>query len=297
MDTNFLYCFSGIQVWHLEDEFFLVRGMHAAHLVVRTLRTPMTMTFYCTKGVMQGLIDDKPFALSANEALVMLPSQTLAVTYLSDDWCSTLFAMTRDFAEQQNIGEEYLMYDNLLTNPVLHFEEDEMRSMLSLTETFAYTIQQRDNPHQRDILLSLLRINHQLHAGSLHRSDSTPGNRDLRSGSLAMRFNRLLEAHYTLEHHVDFYAGKLALTPMYLSTVLMQATGHTAGWWIDYYLMRDADRYLTQTLMPVQQIAAVLGFADQSAFGKYFRRQRGMSPTDFRTQHNNKNHNNNERQD
>ena len=294
MEVNFLYWFSGIKVWHLADEFFLVREMRPEHLMVRTLRTPMTMTFYCAEGMMQGLIDDKTFALSANEALVMLPSQTLVITYFSDDWCSTLFAMTRDFAEQQNLGEEYLMYDNLLTNPVLHFEEDEMRSMLSLTETFAYTIQQLNNPHQREILLSLLRINHQLHAGSLHKTDNLPGSGDLRSGSLAIRFNRLLEAHYTLQHHVAFYADKLALTPKYMSTALMQATGHTAGWWIDHYLMRDADRYLTQTLMPVQQIAVVLGFADQSAFGKYFRRQRGMSPTEYRTRNNNKKHSKNE---
>lgn len=290
---DILHWFSGIQVWHLEDDFYLIRDFTPAHLTCSVLHTPLILTFFCTSGALQGDIDGKPFALHANEALLTLPLQTIRLHYISPDLRCTLTAMSRTYAEEQNVGEEYTLYENILKNPVLVFSEEQMRANIAMTEMYSYIVQQRQHPRQREILITLLKVNHMLHAMSLHNIEA-PDTAMERTGTLAVRFNRLLEANYTRQHHIAFYAERLAVTPKYLSTAVMQASGHTAGWWIDYYLMRDAERYLTETRLTVQAIADLLGFADQSSFGKYFRRQRGTSPAHFRTQHTNKNHNNNE---
>lgn len=283
-DVDLLYCFSGIQMMHLENEFYVVRDFGAEHLVSWTIRTPLIINFLCKKGELVGYIDGSPISLQCNEVMILLPEQTLTISQLSEDFQSTLYAMSRDIAEAQNIGEESLMYENILKHPVSGFDADQFTAMLSLTDIFAYTIQQRQHPRQREILLMLLRVNHALHAGCLHQKEHEKEVAGHQADTISIRFNRLVENHYTRQHHVGFYASKMYLTPKYLSTVVMQTSGHTAGWWIDHYIMRDAERYLQDTNMPVQQIAAVLGFSDQSAFGKYFKRQKGVSPKSFRQQ-------------
>lgn len=294
VNADILHWFSGIQVWRLEEDFYLVRDFTPAHLTCTKFRTPLTISVFCTGGFLQGEIDGKPFTLRSNEALLTLPGQTVCLHYLSQDLRCTLCAMSRNMAEEQHVGEEYTLYDNILKNPVLTFGEEQMRAIITMTELYAYTVQQRQHPRQREILLTLLKVNHNLHAMSLHDTESVPDTAMERTGSIAMRFNRLLEANYTRQHHVAFYAGKLALTSKYLSTVVKQASGHSAGWWIDHCLMRDAERYLTETQLPVQAIADLLGFPDQSSFGKYFRRRQGVSPAHYRTIQALKNHIDNE---
>lgn len=290
---DILYWFSGIKVWHLEDDFYIIRNFTPAHLTCSVLQTPLILTFFCTSGSIQGDIDGKHFTLRANEALLTLPLQTMRLHYISPDLCCTLTAMSRSYAEEQNVGEEYMLYENILKKPVLVFSDEQMRANIAMTEMYTYIVQQRHHPHQRKILITLLKANHLMHAMSLHNADA-PDTAMERTGALAVRFNRLLEENYIRQHHIAFYATRLAVTPKYLSTAVMQASGHTAGWWIDYYLMRDAERYLTDTRLTVQAIADLLGFANQSSFGKYFRRQRGVSPANYRTQYTNKNHNDNE---
>ena len=280
--VHLMCCFSSIQIWHLADEFYLVRNFKPEHLVCRAMQTPLILNFYCSQGDMMGYIDKKAVALHKNEALILLPEQKLSITRLSDDFCCTLFAMSRNMAEAQNVGEEYLMYENIRQQPILAFDDEMMHGMLSLTDTYIYTIRQQNNPRQREILLLLLRVNHLLHAGTLHQKRQETQTNGQNADSISIKFNRLVEAHHSREHKVAFYADKLCLTPKYLSTVVKQTSGHPAGWWIDYLLTRDAERYLLTTDMPVQQIAAALGFSSQSAFGKYFRRQKGMSPKNFR---------------
>lgn len=283
-NIDLLYCFSGVQIVHLADEFYVIRDFKPEHLVSRTIRTSLIINFYCTKGNLIGYIDEKPVSMQYNEAMLLLPEQTLTISLLSDDFNCTLYAMSRDFAEAQNVGEETLIYENILKTPVLGFDEDSMKAALSLTDLYEYTIRQRENPRQREILLMLLRANHLLHAAYLHHNEQNMNIAGHQADSISMRFNRLVECHYTRQHNVSFYASKMCLTPKYLSTVVRQTSGHSAGWWIDHYIMREAERYLQETDMTIQQIAAALGFADQSAFGKYFKRQKNCSPKTFRQQ-------------
>lgn len=51
---------------------------------------------------------------------------------------------------------------------------------------------------------------------------------------------------------------------------------------IAHMLTTEARRLLDCTDLPVKQIAYRLGFADQASFGKFFRKQFGVSPTEYR---------------
>ena len=99
---------------------------------------------------------------------------------------------------------------------------------------------------------------------------------------LCRRFEEELRAHYMRERQVAFYAGRLCVTPKYLSAVVRQQTGRTAQACIETYVVTESKALLLSTDLSVQQIADRLNFPSQSVFGKYFKRATGLSPRAFR---------------
>lgn len=96
------------------------------------------------------------------------------------------------------------------------------------------------------------------------------------------RFMDLLFAHHCRERSVAFYASKMCITPKYLATVVKDISGKTPTEWIREETIREIERMLCHTQMPVKEIAYRLNFPNASFFGKYFKAQKGMSPTHYR---------------
>ena len=96
------------------------------------------------------------------------------------------------------------------------------------------------------------------------------------------KFMKLLEAYHTKERSLQFYADKMCLTPKYVSGAIKSFSGKGALDWINEYVVLEAEIMLRYTEMSVQEIAYALNFPTQSAFGKYFKQQVGISPKQYR---------------
>ncbi len=98
----------------------------------------------------------------------------------------------------------------------------------------------------------------------------------------ALRY--LVEEHFRKERQLDFYAGKLAMTPDRLNDHVKRAVGVTAGHLIRQRVLTEAKRQLVFTNQPIHEIAYDLTFADPSHFTRFFRKQTGTTPQAFREQ-------------
>lgn len=96
-------------------------------------------------------------------------------------------------------------------------------------------------------------------------------------------FMILVDKYCTQEHSVGFYAEKLCIDSKYLSRILKSVNGKTANRWIDESIIKEAKIYLKEQKMPIQQIADILNFSDQSSFGKFFKKHCGISPLNYRS--------------
>jgi AraC family transcriptional regulator, transcriptional activator of pobA len=95
-------------------------------------------------------------------------------------------------------------------------------------------------------------------------------------------FQETLERDYTTSHEARHYAAELGVTTGTLSRVLMKLTGRTTKQLILERVLLEAARLLRFSDLTIKEIAARLGFTDQFAFSKAFKRQRGEAPLDFR---------------
>ncbi len=98
-------------------------------------------------------------------------------------------------------------------------------------------------------------------------------------------FLQLISHEQQKRQQVSVYAGKLNITPKYLSAVCKKVSGKTPMRWITESVMEDCYNQLLKTDLSVKEIAHLLGFPNSSFFGQYFRDQAGVTPMEYRTQH------------
>lgn len=78
------------------------------------------------------------------------------------------------------------------------------------------------------------------------------------------------------------YAQEAGISGNYLSRLVRTHTGRSVGSWIDIVRIQRARRLLADTKTPVIDVALAVGLEDQSYFARFFKKETGMTPSEFR---------------
>ncbi len=106
-----------------------------------------------------------------------------------------------------------------------------------------------------------------------------------RKQMLCHQFMQLIREHSVCEHQVPFYTEKLCITPRYLYEITTQyMNGKTPKQLIDEQLIAEAKVLLNEPHLSVTEIAEQLNFTDQSYLSRFFKKNTGISPKEFRQQ-------------
>lgn len=103
-----------------------------------------------------------------------------------------------------------------------------------------------------------------------------------RATSLYHEFTVMVGEHFRQNSDVHYYADRLNVTARYLAQVTRRISGMAPKTIIDDHLMREITRQLNTTDRTIQEIAYSCGFSSQAHLTKFFKKQKGMSPTTFR---------------
>lgn len=106
-------------------------------------------------------------------------------------------------------------------------------------------------------------------------------------GRGAEHYNELLtliardhQTHADVQH----YASAMNVSPRYLAQVTKRMGGLSPKQLIDQHRTEAIKGALRQSNLTIQEIAYAYGFVSQSHFTKYFKKETGRTPTDFRQQ-------------
>jgi AraC family transcriptional regulator, transcriptional activator of pobA len=102
--------------------------------------------------------------------------------------------------------------------------------------------------------------------------------------AMVARLRALVDAHFREQRLLGFYAEKLGVTVDRLNDHVKRSTGITPGHLIRQRVLIEAKRQLVFTAQPIHDIAEELDFADPSHFARFFRKQTGTTPHEFRDQ-------------
>ncbi|RKE22266.1 AraC-like DNA-binding protein [Streptomyces sp. TLI_171] len=99
---------------------------------------------------------------------------------------------------------------------------------------------------------------------------------------LAERFGRMIAEGGRTDRSVLALARELGVSAGYLHEVVKEATGRTPARLVREQQTLEAKRLLASTELTIRQVAAAAGFSDPAYFCRFFRREVGRTPGEFR---------------
>ncbi|WP_019036457.1 bifunctional hydroxymethylpyrimidine kinase/phosphomethylpyrimidine kinase [Prevotella amnii] len=103
-----------------------------------------------------------------------------------------------------------------------------------------------------------------------------------RSAQLYNEFLTAVQQHNATNRDVAFYADCLNVSPTYLSQVTHKVSGKNPKNIIDKALTETISNRLLSTMLTIQEVAYNFKFGSQAQFTKYFKKQTGLTPSEFR---------------
>lgn len=237
------------------------------------------------EGMAHYILNYKEYNVRKGDMLLFSPSMLVSLTGCTDDFrCMNLMCERSLFEHMLSSNpafQTYSYYFCRTDTPVVQLKQEIQTAILKCMEQIRLAIITR-NTYQKEIIQSLVYTCMLLVLEVIEeRVSSLPVSLG-RTERLFHDFMALVVAHYKREHYINFYASRLSVTTTYLSRIIRRQTGKTAAYFLGGMLYAEACRLLTRTDYTAQQIAEVLNFSDQSAFGKFFKSKAGVSPHIFR---------------
>ena len=96
------------------------------------------------------------------------------------------------------------------------------------------------------------------------------------------KFKELVNERCRQYHSVQYYANELCITPNYLNEQVKKNTGFTAKQFINNKLFFEAKKLLLNSQTPIAEIANMLNFENPPYFVRFFRKQSGSTPFQYR---------------
>lgn len=227
------------------------------------------------------------FRLKKDSLFIFSPKHILQVQS-NNRFKAHLIGIAPDFLKRINIDTKrmmplFLQFGSLPCMELTHAESQSLRSFISMVEQ---ELKGSETDFSSEIIGGLIAatiykvgdiLTHYL---TEHPEVDSPIHN--RAEEYFRQFTELLGEHYKHERSVGFYARQLCITPKYLTTLIKRISGKSVSEWIDNYVILEAKTLLKYSNMSVQEIAYYLNFPNQSFFGSYFKRNAGMSPSQYK---------------
>ena len=260
---------------------FIIASLEYARPVIKLPmlpgRTGNHAFFFVRTGEIQARVGHWAGTLTHNSMVIVPATQIFSLESIRDDTIGFMCFVSPEFLAT---AAGTVRYDFLkLTNtPLIPLAETQVSSINHLfsrlaDEYFAHGTTKTDllYPYLQTLLAELNRA----YTGTAFLNQN-PAN------WLVQRFMDLLTTHARQSRSVGQYADWLNVSANHLNKVIRTQTGQSPSVWLAGQVVLEAKVMLFQSDLTVAQIASELGFADQTNFGKVFRRHTGSSPTAFR---------------
>ena len=235
-------------------------------------------------GWLQLLYNDRMLVLKQGDMLIYSPGVQIRIINGSKNYHSVCLIIDEQAALEipavRNVVHTAYQPIVELGRPVIHLDEQQAAHFWQHTlEIIRY--QHSNHRYLREALRTLF-TQFVLDLMDVMAQNIGTGQASERTTEQFIAFMRLLNLHFIEHHDIAFYADRLHITTIHLSRIVRQVTGRTVVDYINLMLLMEASWLLQTTDLSIAAIAERLHFSDQSSFGRFFTRMKGVSPKTYR---------------
>lgn len=255
-------------------------------LPIRNVHTDTYIIVVCLQGKGTCRMEGKSYEVNRHDLIIGHPNAFVEGAMVSLDFRCEGLVMSPAFFESIFFlgGNNWEAVMAVKKQPVFHLTDDEVERSLFNFSIIRRKLADTSLPHHEESIKLLL------HSLIYEFYDCLSPKLDLdikgygytASETLFKRFAQLLADSSPCRHEVGYYADRLCVTRKYLSAVCKQQSGKTASELINEMTVNHIKLMLRSTDKTIKEIAMETGFQNLSFFGKYVRRELGLSPREYR---------------
>ena len=220
---------------------------------------------------------------------MIIPNNVYKVNAFTDDVKAYFILIDRDELNNQTsfAFNKYEMQQALRSsnNNIEKVSDNAFAHILNLCEQlFYYNQEEKEITFSQQIKLSLFTSLVYILVGDFLQGKGKDINilKNSRKESITMKFLQLVSINFMKEKELKFYADKLLISSKYLSNTVREITNQPPSKFITEALLNNAKILLLNSDNSIKEISNELDFSDQYAFGKFFKKHTGLSPSNFK---------------
>lgn len=266
---------------NLDEDFYIISGPDLNRVNNVTLNCEFTILIHCKSGHISGIVNNDPFEIVSGDVRFFFPRQF--IQFQGCNGCETVSIMMLSVSFLRSLD-----IDTYLTS--IDPDKNYMTNTTSRGAFENYLLICRDiieglhNTEKKETIRLLTKAYIVAMSQFLIQENNSVKYNNSEKHDLVKGFFHYLRKEYTKYHRVEHYADILCTTPKNLSAVLKRSTGYGAYYWIERRIIIDAKIRLTDTDYSIARISEMLGFSNQTVFGRFFVNNVGCSPMEFRKQ-------------
>ena len=206
------------------------------------------------------------YHIKKGDIVLLAPENILELKSCSDDYSM--------------IGVMYKENMPIDKNLIIHPEESDWQETMRLSNILWDIV--RRTPFRHETVSHIVSaIISDIQDINRAEQELAPKKRKTRQELVFSKFKKLVNEHCSRHRTIPFYANELALTPHYLSSLIAKISGQSVMYWINRATLIQAKVLLKNKDILISEVADRLNFPSQSAFGYFFKRETGMTPSEY----------------
>ena len=250
-----------------------------------TYYTEHVLVIICTAGKMQVEYDGKCITIQEGDLFLGVPGSVLSDYMISPKFdCKLLAIKPSELMASRELHTQVISSAFYVkTHPVVHLTETDSKDVFAYYDLICSRICQKKHRYLNGEIRSIINAFLLKVVGIMDREMDIPESEStVRGEQLVEKFVRMVNEDCGRNRLVEYYAGRLNITPKYLSTLVRNTLGRTPTDVIKAVTMKEIERRLRYSTDSIKQISIALNFPNTSFFGKYFKQHSGMTPNSFR---------------
>ena len=267
---------------NIENDFHISLQHKDLPIDFSPCRIDLCLVCVCLDGYAEIEVDLRLFRIVPNDIIVVFPGQILARNKKSTDFSLAYFSFSNLLIDEILFRFPTAFIGFLRDNVNYHLPEIEKEKIFA--ESFAVLhskFYDKGNVCRSEIILNLLHNFYMDLYSKVIANNAIHSRQRKHKKEMQEEFFRLVKTHPN-NREVAFYAGKLCITPKYLSIITKESTGNSAKALIDKFAVTELKMRLKSSSTQLKEIAAQLNYPCEAFLCKYFKKHTGMTPSFFR---------------
>lgn len=247
---------------------------HAGHVV----------HILCIEGNVSFTLHHTRYNISPGDYVILTNGVFVSSVSQSEDCRIILMSFAESFNVLNAIRSNYgvIGHLSLLRNPVMKLAAEDFDKCLKDMERLRERLGGRKHLFREEMAGALLKA-HVLDLYDIHARTDESAAVSSRPAALMREFvGLLLDGDYVANRSLEYYAGKLCISPHYLSEISRKLSGQPATYWIDRFVSGELSRLLMQDDLSLEAIADRMNFSSVSYLSRYVKTKLGVTPSEFR---------------